>query len=672
MAGLHAVGWVLACALQPGTAEPQSPPPVVLRHEDPPFEIPLPPGYEETQTPPPTAQYGYQRRVRGDEKFITVVVQILPGPWRRTERSPAEIEHLERHAGSSLPPGSTVRLGTGYWMNREIDVFEYRFTVGGLEVFGLMAQLPLEPRGIQLSLGATGVEDDVARKEFDIILGSVKGQTREPTRTQAFLSRTAGVTIVGGTVLLLFDILGTALCFRRNPMLLRRTRLVALGLAVVASLVGTALLYPLIRWRDGALLVPFLCALLATFRWIRVLRTTAPESAPEADRKLGQKEIINLAFIAALAIGSGFVTYLWPESPLGWVWLNIAVSYGFVLILLFPAAIAKALAARLVGFRRLTLTLGVGPLVWKGDRADLRAIPIGGAFVGGPLSPSYLRSRLLLISLTGVLANGAILLVVAFLARASFTGLEDLTHRVSPFQDLAFATAWMLLTELAARKLLVPSPNRFYDRISLLQALSLPVEGRRSMAALTHALEASLCMQEDRPGEAISWLDRGLALEPGLDILRHDRAVALLMAGRLDEAKPEFLRLAGETSLQPGLRGFALSNIATIDLQHPSRTALLEEADRSSEEALRLSGDEPAVRSTRGAVLVELGRLEEGTTLLRATLENAPRPSMRAQCLIYLGLALHLQGKAEEARSLFEKARTAHPKSPYLARVAGL
>src|SRR5205814_1756296 len=103
-------------------------------------------------------------------------------------------------------------------------------------------------------------------------------------------------------------------------------------------------------------------------------------------------------------------------------------------------------------------------------------------------------------------------------------------------------------------------------------------------------------------------------------------------------------------------------------------TDLLEEADRLSGEALRGARRAPALipslLGTRGGVLVEQGKYEEGAALLRDVLEELDVKELKAVCHCYLALAAARSGDAAGAEKHLAEARALFPESVFLEGAA--
>ncbi len=85
------------------------------------------------------------------------------------------------------------------------------------------------------------------------------------------------------------------------------------------------------------------------------------------------------------------------------------------------------------------------------------------------------------------------------------------------------------------------------------------------------------------------------------------------------------------------------------------------EADRYSEEAIRQIGWETSVIGTRGAVLIETGRVEEGIRLLRQALAHNKEDSGKASDAFHLAVAEQRRGNEAESRRYLALTRKYDP-----------
>lgn len=96
-----------------------------------------------------------------------------------------------------------------------------------------------------------------------------------------------------------------------------------------------------------------------------------------------------------------------------------------------------------------------------------------------------------------------------------------------------------------------------------------------------------------------------------------------------------------------------------------------EVADRLSKQLMEIT-DSVSVRGTRGSILVDLGRLDEGSTMLKEVLEKTMNTIDKTYANIFLALAEKQRGNLESAREHAKNAAKTDPACLALKRVSDL
>ena len=160
---------------------------------------------------------------------------------------------------------------------------------------------------------------------------------------------------------------------------------------------------------------------------------------------------------------------------------------------------------------------------------------------------------------------------------------------------------------------------------------------------------------------AQNWVEKALALDNKSEIARNVLGIVQMARGDHQTSRETFQQLLEtEAAKEPGLRYTLLNNIAYLDalLHDPT---LLSEADQFSEEALKHLPWVPAVVGTRGTVLVELGKLEEGIPLLKKSMSLHTDKQGKAINACHVALAELRCGNLDEARKYLVSAKTLDP-----------
>jgi uncharacterized protein (TIGR02466 family) len=259
------------------------------------------------------------------------------------------------------------------------------------------------------------------------------------------------------------------------------------------------------------------------------------------------------------------------------------------------------------------------------------------------------------------------------------------------------------------------------------EAAARALTARKPTAAVWTVLGGAL-RQQHRLDDALAAFDRALAMDPRHVGARHDRAVALELAGRSEEAVDIYARLHGEGLAAPALFlnwANALKNLGRNDeaeqrlaegvARHPADAQLhaalakmrwltgaggdfardflaavrarpadlvlrlgcadmLRRADRHAEaddllaEGLTQSADDPLLLSARGVVKSEMGDAAGALVLLERAAALRPEDFNLREGLV---TALMQNGRAREALPLIASARAARPlDSAWLAQEA--
>ncbi len=166
---------------------------------------------------------------------------------------------------------------------------------------------------------------------------------------------------------------------------------------------------------------------------------------------------------------------------------------------------------------------------------------------------------------------------------------------------------------------------------------------------------------------AIEWAERGLREHPGAIGCRNILGVGQLGLDQFDLARAMFTSCVADSETNLPNKAIFLFYLAWTELGRDDRRDL-EMLDRASEEASTLTPGAHDPGNTRCRCVVELGRFDEGITLLTKALNGAEGLS-KAVIASYLSLAFAKQGAHDRSRAFLEKARKFDPSCPTLARI---
>jgi hypothetical protein len=128
-----------------------------------------------------------------------------------------------------------------------------------------------------------------------------------------------------------------------------------------------------------------------------------------------------------------------------------------------------------------------------------------------------------------------------------------------------------------------------------------------------------------------------------------------LVYRHFDEAIALFSQLLNAENASNGERVYLLETLAAIVINDRQKQYLTQ-ADGWSQEAMRLADHSRTIQGTRGAILIELGKYEEGKQLLFPLTEPDNDPHDIAISNYYLAQADHRLGNSEQAWRRFKQA----------------
>jgi len=181
-------------------------------------------------------------------------------------------------------------------------------------------------------------------------------------------------------------------------------------------------------------------------------------------------------------------------------------------------------------------------------------------------------------------------------------------------------------------------------------------------------MEGTECLVGERFSDAKRWFERGLERYPDDIGNRDGLAMACLFLGDFQAARGHWCALLTRAEISDEALARLLNNIAWVNLQIGG-AEMLDEADRFSHAALQAQPWISPFQGTRGSVLVELGRVEEGLPLLRRAFTGNLEDRLKALNACYLALGESKRGKREESLSYLDMARTLDPQCLLLPRM---
>lgn len=380
----------------------------------------------------------------------------------------------------------------------------------------------------------------------------------------------------------------------------------------------------------------------------------------------------------------GGASPLWQAVALwgGFFWLAMAQAV--------PHEAGHAVAAHLLGFRVHRVQLGDGRQVASAQLGDtvleLHALPVGGVTWTSTDDPRRYRLRR-----TVIVAAGPAVTAVIAVGAWQWTPAPGST--ADAMRSLVLATsALVLVTNLVpwrAARLGGPVPTDGWqllatprlsdaevrEQVALHAHLAVVEQGRRG--AWDAAVAGARAVAE-ADGASLDGQRLLLYALVGAERWAEAAMVARGALARLDggwadpsASTPPRARAGAAASAPPGASatdvGVLWNDLAACDVLDGD-PALLGEADEASARAMVCVGWMPAVVATRGAVLVAIGRHDEGVALLEVATPRLVHRVDRARARCFLAIGEAGRGALDVARRHLAAAERAGAADDLLPR----
>jgi hypothetical protein len=345
----------------------------------------------------------------------------------------------------------------------------------------------------------------------------------------------------------------------------------------------------------------------------------------------------------------------------------------FFYLSIFIHEVGHLFAAWLVGWKPLDLTVGRDKsrtLFRIGDlRIHFRIPAVGGRARAVALSPNYFRLKQLIF-----IAGGPGISIAVGLLLWGLVSNELWMSRLSDwwgemamyFLFVAAVFVWLSLvpwTHVSGGKVVSSDMWMIFKTLSM-----------RKSAVQSHYLSHVFCLSEflledHRIDEARANLLKAAEAHGSAVDARIFWIHALLQVGRKSEAQAEIDMLSKE-GVPSECRAKVLDGIACLPIFW-GHLELAEESMRYIDEAIAEEPETITLKGTKGSLLVEVGRLDEGIQMLEAVRNGSDVLIDKATSEYYLALAFFKKGDQQQARSYLKSAVAIDPVSRVRPRVAG-
>ncbi|EEF60923.1 M50 family metallopeptidase [Pedosphaera parvula] len=378
-----------------------------------------------------------------------------------------------------------------------------------------------------------------------------------------------------------------------------------------------------------------------------------------------------LAAYAMCGIISLLFLWLPADKTFGMFLLNLLLFYVLMIPTTLPHEFGHAFAAQACGCRVYHVIIGLGATVYErsfcGFNLQFNSIPFGGFAIWAHRTTFAYRRKELLAIFAGPLAN-LLLAGVTLLLFPEQALNFNVMGGIQPASMFLLANLFLFTFNLWPRRIHTVFGDIPNDGLSIWKTLHLSDNEIALKPLGYYNAEGQKALQEKNFGKAYEILHTGLNLYPDNLPLLSCLGATLLAAERFTEARDVFLDVLNRPNLPANYRCLMLNNIAYAN-SFLGGEALIKEADRFSEAVLVELPFVPAYRGTRGTVLVEMGRLNEGIALLKEAMEKHSDNESKAGDACHIAIAEKRRGNLEECKRFTDLARTLDPKCTLLKRV---
>jgi membrane-associated protease RseP (regulator of RpoE activity) len=341
----------------------------------------------------------------------------------------------------------------------------------------------------------------------------------------------------------------------------------------------------------------------------------------------------------------------------------------FLTLTILPHELGHAGMARWLGMRVFKIYVGSGKTMFSvrllGFEVEFRAVPMGGLVLATHRGLEWLRVKQFAFILAGPAVNFVLVaMILPFLDSEQLWSFRPMEQGLQFGLVFLYANLAVLVENLWPHDVATGFGSFPSDGKQLFLTFFLSREKKELHHAANFVMEASVCHQQGDYEGARKWV---LELYPGNEALLSWYGVIALELAEYGKARSCFLKLLHRESKQPLMRPLMLNNIAYTNALLGGDD-LLKEADALSQEAMTAMSWMPAIRGTRGTVLVAIGQFEEALPLLHDSMSQSEIANHKAQNACMIAEAECRRGNLDVARAYLEEGRKLDPKCSLLSR----
>ena len=342
------------------------------------------------------------------------------------------------------------------------------------------------------------------------------------------------------------------------------------------------------------------------------------------------------------------------------------IDYIYILMIYILTLVAHELGhaamGKTLGFKIYGITIGSGPALLKSNALGfpftVHLRPFSAKTYLASPSDHHLRLRRWLTTLAGPATHALVLGAVC--------GLFGWSYMLQSLRQFSISRpgipGWLIMLNGA---LLIGSLLPFQlsgstgVRSDGYRLITIPFLTEAKFAAYRAGyleMEARELLFSKRYAEAIELYDRALKINTKSTMSVEGLHSAYLLLGNYARARELIVSLVAKGDIAKGpLRNTVLNNIAWADIMLDD-PALLDEADRYSAETITKNRRYPYYKGTRGAVLVSMGKYEDGIRLLSEAYRRHTAKAARGSVAYFAAIGEARRGNRNEAENWLKTA----------------
>jgi tetratricopeptide (TPR) repeat protein len=412
------------------------------------------------------------------------------------------------------------------------------------------------------------------------------------------------------------------------------------------------------------------CGLQSTIENVYVKKgkkTFCPPCHQEREQDEAVQFFTNVGIMGVI----GLATLFFPHFGLGYFYAALSLFYVFLILMLVLHELSHALIAYLLGFQVFAIFMGTGKNRFKFNVGKttivLNTLPLSGIVYFVTDGAKFLRIRRFLSILAGPAVH--ILFVIALTLYLHNNTLESSFENLL-FWPLLIVNVFLLAVNLFPWEYTESHGKQPSDGLALYQILRTATQQNNEYLFLYHQFTAWSAYNRKAYDESVEAIKQGLKLRADSPYLQNLLGIIYLEKEENQKARDVFKNIYDLIPPEQENNEFKyiiLNNLAYADIMLRD-TTLLQEADALSKEALERTPWLPFVKGTRGAVLVELGNLDDGLRLLEEAKSRHTETSGKANNACFISIAKSRQGQLNESQSYIALAKQLDPDNSLIKR----